>query len=84
MKGYVPLMPILSVIMTLPALLQIEGDNKTSVVAVSLIFILDIAFDLLNIFVIEGGVFGMALATTLSYYIGLIISNLKKYKIFFI
>ncbi|MBQ6975449.1 MAG: polysaccharide biosynthesis C-terminal domain-containing protein [Selenomonadaceae bacterium] len=69
MKGYVPLMPILSVIMTLPALLQIEGDNKTSVVAVSLIFILDIAFDLLNIFVIEGGVFGMALATTLSYYV---------------
>ena len=67
--GYVPLMPILSVIMILPALLQIEGDNKTSVVAVILIFVLDIVFDLLNIFVLQGGVLGMALATTLSYYV---------------
>ncbi|MBQ6296675.1 MAG: polysaccharide biosynthesis C-terminal domain-containing protein [Selenomonadaceae bacterium] len=67
--GYVPLMPILSVIMVLPALLQIEGDNKTNVIAVVLIFVLDIVFDLLNIFVFQGGVLGMALATTLSYYV---------------
>ena len=67
--GYVPLMLILSVIMILPALLQIEGDNKTSVIAVVLIFVLDIVFDLLNIFVFQGGVLGMALATTLSYYV---------------
>ncbi len=69
MIGYVPLMPILAVIMTLPAILQIEGDNKTSVFAVSLVFILDIFFDLLNIFVFQCGVLGMALATTLSYYV---------------
>lgn len=68
--GYVPLMPILAVIAILPALLQIEGDNTTSVVSVILIFVLDIVFDLLNIFVFHGGVFGMALATTLSYYVG--------------
>ena len=67
--GYVPLMPILSVIMILPALLQIEGDNKTNVIAVVLVFVLDIVFDLLNIFVLQGGVLGMALATTLSYYV---------------
>ena len=67
--GYVPLMPILAVIMILPALLQIEGDNKTNVIAVILIFVLDIVFDLLNLFVFNGGVFGMALATTLSYYV---------------
>ena len=69
MLGYVPLMPILAVIMTLPTLLQIEGDRKTNVVAVSLVFVLDIAFDLLDLFVFQGGVLGMALATTLSYYV---------------
>ena len=67
--GYVPLMPILAVIMVLPALLQIEGDNKTGALAVILVFVLDIVFDLLNLFVFQGGVFGMALATTLSYYV---------------
>lgn len=67
--GYVPLMPIFAVIMILPALLQIEGDNKTAVISVILVFVLDIVFDLLNLFVFEGGVFGMAVATTLSYYV---------------
>lgn len=69
MIGYIPVMPILSVIMTLPTLLQIEGDNKTGLISVSLVFILDIVFDLLNLFVFQGGVLGMALATTLSYYV---------------
>lgn|GEM_PF-4242423 len=69
MVGYVPLMPMLAAIMMLPALLQIEGDNKTNVMAVSLVFVFDIIFDLLNLFVFYGGVLGMALATTLSYYI---------------
>ena len=69
MLGYVPLMPVLAVIMTIPPLLQIEGDRKTNVVAVSLVFVLNIVFDLLNLFVFQGGVLGMALATTLSYYV---------------
>ena len=69
MTGYVPLMPILAVVTTLPAMLQIEGDNKTNILVVVLVFVLDIAFDLLNVLVIHGGVLGMALATTFSYYI---------------
>ena len=73
MLGYIFVMPILSAIMTLPTLLQIEGDNKTGLISVSLVFILDIVFDLLNLFVFHGGVLGMALATTLSYYVAGII-----------
>lgn len=69
LSGYVPLMPMFAVIMTIPPLLQIEGDNKTTVIAAILVLVLDIVFDLLNIFVYEGGVFGMALATTFSYYV---------------
>jgi len=69
MLGYLPVLPIISVIVTLPAILQIEGDNKTNVAAVLIVFILDIVFDLLNIFVFQGGVLGMALATTFSYLI---------------
>ena len=69
MQGYLPILPMIAVIVTLPAVLQIEGDNKTAVAAVLIVFVLDIVFDLLNIFVFHGGVFGMALATTFSYYI---------------
>ena len=69
MVGYLPVLPIIALIVTLPAILQIEGDNKTNVAAVLIVFVLDIVFDLLNIFVFQGGVFGMALATTFSYYI---------------
>ena len=66
--GYIPILPLIAVIVTLPAVLQIEGDNKTAIAAVLIVFVLDIVFDLLDIFVIHGGVFGMALATTFSYY----------------
>lgn len=71
MCGYVPLMPGLTVIMILPGLLNIEGDNKTGIIATSIAFVLDIVFDILNVTVIHGGVLGMALATTISYYIAL-------------
>ncbi|SDZ98597.1 putative efflux protein, MATE family [Oribacterium sp. KHPX15] len=69
MCGYVLVMPALSVIMVFPGMLQIEGDNKTSIIAVLTAFLLDIVFDLANLFVFHGGVFGMAMATTLSYWI---------------
>ena len=69
MCGYVLVMPALSIIMVFPGILQIEGDNKTNIIAVLSAFILDIIFDLVNLFVIHGGVFGMAMATTLSYWI---------------
>lgn len=73
MRGFVPMMPGLTVIMILPGLLSIEGDNRTGIVGTSLAFILDIGFDFLNILVFHGGVLGMAIATTASYYAALLV-----------
>lgn len=48
--------------------LQMSGNRTRLVSAVLVMTILDIAFDLLNVLVIDGGIFGMGLASSLSYY----------------
>lgn len=67
--GYVLMMPAAALVMVMPRMLQLEGDNKTSLVALFLLFISDMVLDIINIFVVHGGVFGMALATTISFYL---------------
>ena len=67
--GYVLMMPAAALVMVMPRMLQLEGDNKTSLVALVLLFISDMILDVVNIFVVHGGVFGMALATTISFYL---------------
>ncbi len=49
--------------------MQLLGSRTRLVAAVIAMTVADIAFDLLNVFVFEGGTFGMGLASTLSYYI---------------
>ncbi len=55
------------------ALMRLDGDANRVVVAVAVMTALDIAGDLLNVLVFKGGLFGMGLATSISYGIGLII-----------
>lgn len=55
------------------ALMRLDGDANRVVVAVAVMTVLDIVFDLLNALVIKGGLFGMGMATSVSYGIGLII-----------
>lgn len=58
--------------MLLPVM-QLDGDKKRQAFAVISILAVNIAGDLLNAFVLHMGLLGMALATTLSYYVGLVI-----------
>ena len=55
------------------ALMRLDGDANRVIVAVAVMTVLDIAGDLLNVFVIHGGMLGMGFATSISYTIALII-----------
>lgn len=52
--------------------MQLAGKQTRLVVAVLLMTISDIVFDALNVFVFHGGMFGMGLASSMSYYIAFI------------
>ncbi|MBO4377886.1 MAG: ATP-binding protein [Clostridia bacterium] len=54
--------------------MQMAGESGLLIVAVLTMTVTDIAFDLLNVFVFHGGMFGMGLASALSYYAAMIVS----------
>ena len=56
--------------------LQMAGKSSLLIVAVLGMTVSDVAFDLLNVLVLHGGMFGMGLASSLSYYVALIIALL--------
>jgi putative MATE family efflux protein len=53
--------------------MQLAGKQTRLVVAVVLMTISDITFDMLNVFVFHGGMLGMGIASSLSYYIAFFI-----------
>ena len=53
--------------------LQMSGRRTRLVTAVLVMTILDVAFDLINVLLIHGGIFGMGLASSLSYYAAVIV-----------
>ena len=61
--------------------LQLSGKRKRLVFAVAAMTVSDVVFDLLNVFVFRGGTFGMGLASSLSYYIALVIGFLYFFRI---
>ncbi|MBQ6550425.1 MAG: ATP-binding protein [Lachnospiraceae bacterium] len=55
--------------------LQIAGQSGILVAAVLAMTVTDIALDLVNVFVVHGGMFGMGLASAISYYCALIVGG---------
>lgn len=53
--------------------LQMSGRRTRLVTAVIVMTVLDIAFDIINVLLIHGGIFGMGLASSLSYYAAVIV-----------
>ncbi|MCR4717261.1 MAG: hypothetical protein K5656_08775, partial [Lachnospiraceae bacterium] len=53
--------------------IQLDGGSARIKRSVILLSITDIVGDFVNVFVIDGGMFGMALATTISYYVAVIV-----------
>lgn len=68
LKGFSLCAPALFMLTTLMPVMQIEGRQKTVVFSVVIMTMVNIAGDLLVGLVLKGGLFGMALATTVSYY----------------
>ena len=53
--------------------MQIDGDRKRTIIAMSTLTVTDIIADLMNVFVFHGGMFGMAFATSVASYVALLI-----------
>lgn len=58
------------------SLIRLDGDPNRIIVAVAVMTVLDIAGDLLNVFVFHGGMLGIGLATAVSYLAALFIMML--------
>ena len=64
----------------MPVFMQLGGGRKQLLRGALLLIALDVAFDLLNVLVLHGGMFGMAMATTLSYWITLAYNYLSFFR----
>ena len=54
--------------------LQMAGQSNLLVAAVLTMTVTDVVLDLLNVFVFDGGMFGMGLASSLSYYAAMLVA----------
>ncbi len=71
LRGYGPCAPAMFLVTTLIAVLQVDGDMKLVFASTTTMTVVNVVFDLLNGLVFHKGLFGMALATTLSFYAAL-------------
>ena len=78
--GFAPAFLPMSASMSLMSFLYIEGDKKRILIAMVASTIVNIIGDILNVYVFYGGLFGIAAATSLSYYISCIILALHYRK----
>lgn len=75
MLGFVIGAPATMGALILVPFLQIVGQSGLLVAAVLGMTVTDVAFDLLNVLVFHGGMFGMGLASSLSYYVAVLIGG---------
>ena len=63
----------LSMTAALSGLMMLDNDKNRGLAAVMIALVSDVIFDMLNVTVFHGGLWGMAMATTLSQTVGLIV-----------
>lgn len=71
--GMVFAFPSVLLLFEFNSLMRLDGDPNRVIVAVVVMTLLDVAGDLLNALVIHGGMLGMGLATSISYFAALVI-----------
>ena len=72
LAGFVIGAPATMAALILVPFLQMAGKSGLLIAAVLGMTVSDVAFDLLNVLVFHGGMFGMGLASSLSYYVALL------------
>ncbi|MBQ7069712.1 MAG: ATP-binding protein [Ruminococcus sp.] len=80
LRGFIIGAPAFMFAQVMVPYMQISGSRVRLVVAVAMMTVADVIFDLLNVFVIKGGTFGMGLASSLSYYVAFFIGILYFFK----
>ncbi len=73
LQGFIIGVPAFLIAQIMVPYLQMGGRRMRLVTAVLVMTVLDIAFDLINVLLIHGGIFGMGLASSLSYYAAVIV-----------
>lgn len=67
MKGYAIGVPAYSIMILLTPVMFIDSDKDSVTVATLVMVVVDIALDLMNVFIFKQEMFGMALASSISY-----------------
>lgn len=80
LRGLAPGLPAVIMVPIVSGFMQIDSDRSRTMVAMGLMTATDIIGDLLNVLVFHGGMFGMAIATTIAYYVALFILLLHFFK----
>lgn len=73
LHGFAPATFFMRYTIILSSLMILDNDKKRSMMAMGATLIADAAFDLANVLIFHGGMFGMAIATSLSYVVGFIV-----------
>ncbi len=74
LKGFIIGAPAFIIAQIMVPYIQMAGEQTRLIVAVIMMTISDIIFDILNVMVFKGGMFGMGLASSLSYYVAIIVA----------
>lgn len=80
LRGFIIGAPAFMAAQIMVPYMQMSGSRTRLVVAVIAMTLGDVLFDILNVFVIRQGTFGMGLASSLSYYIAFVIGVIYFFK----
>ncbi|MBQ6132099.1 MAG: ATP-binding protein [Selenomonadaceae bacterium] len=69
LQAYAFGLPAIAAVTILPPIMQLDNDRQRAVIAAAVLALCDIAGDLINVSVLDGGLWGMGIATTISYWL---------------
>lgn len=70
LRGFCPGIPFMRVTILLTSIMMLDNDKKRGMAATGATLLADTVFDLANVLIFHGGMFGMAIATSLSNFVG--------------
>ena len=85
LHGYMPTIPALILIQIIGPIIVMDNNKSLFTVSAVVLCVTDVTGDLLNAFVLNGGVYGMGIATSVSTYIqlALLLTHFKRRESFF-
>lgn len=69
LKAYSLTLPALALVTILTPIMQLDNDRQRALFSVTLLSVCNIVGDLINVFVLDGGLWGIGIATVISYWV---------------